>query len=118
MPNRKWSMMRKAYLAITTNTGLIFAKRSDILYCLSDGSYCNIYLDGGRKLTVSKNLKEVETTLNDDRFFRIHHSHLINLDHAYSFINNAHNCVKMSNGEELAVARNRKKGFLELFTKL
>jgi len=110
--------MRKDYLAITTNTGLIFAKRTAILYCLSDGSYCNIYLNGGRKLTVSKNLKEVETILDDDRFFRIHHSHLINLDHTHSFLNHNHNCVKMSNGEELAVARNRKKGFLELFTKL
>lgn len=110
--------MRKDYLAITTNTGLIFLKRTDIMYCLSDGSYCHIYLVGGRKLTVSKNLKEVEATLADACFFRIHHSHLINLDHVRSFINNNHNCVKMSNGEELAVARNRKKGFLELFTKL
>lgn len=118
MPNRKWNRMRRDYLAITTNTGLIFAKRSDILYCLSDGAYCNIYLLGGRKLTVSKNLKEVETTLDDDRFYRIHHSHLINLDHVYSYLNNQQNCVKMSNGEELAVARTRKKGFLELFVRL
>ena len=110
--------MKKDYLAITTNTGLIFAKRADILYCLSDGAYCNIYLIGGRKITVSKNLKEVETILDDPTFFRIHHSHLINMAHAIGYLNQHYNCVKMRNGEELAVARNRKKAFLELFTKL
>ena len=110
--------MKKEYLAITTSTGLNFIHRNEIMYCLSDGSYTNIYLEGGRKLTISKNLKEVEHTLTDSQFVRIHNSHLINLAHAVSYINNGHNCVRMSNDEELAVARNRKKGFLDLFDKL
>lgn len=110
--------MKKEYLAITTNTGLNFIRRSEIMYCLSDGSYTNIHLEGGRKLTVSKNLKEVESTLTDSQFVRIHNSHLINLAHAIGYINNGHNCVQMNNGEELAVARNRKKDFLALFDRL
>lgn len=110
--------MKKNHIAITTNTGLTIIKREEVLYCLSDGSYAHIYVEGGRKLTVSKNLKEVEKILANDSFFRIHNSHLINLEHARSFINHNHNCVKMSNGEELTVSRNRKKEFLELFTKL
>ncbi len=112
------NQMKTIHIAITTNTGLTFVRRSEIIYCLSDGSYTHIYLEGGQKLTVSKNLKEVTATLNDDQFVRIHNSHLINLNHTCNFINNSHNCVVMSNGEELAVARNRKKEFLELFTKL
>ena len=110
--------MSRKTIAITTNTGLTFIDQSEIMYCLSDGSYAHIYLVGGRKLTVSKNLKEVASTLDSERFYRIHNSHLINLDHTHSFINNNYNCVKMSNGEELVVARNRKKAFLELFVKL
>ena len=43
---------------------------------------------------------------------------LINLAHTLGYINNGHNCVRMSNGEELAVARNRKKAFWDLFDKL
>ncbi len=115
---RKKIPMKKEYLAITTSTGLNFINRNEIMYCLSDGSYTNIYLKGGRKLTVSKNLKEVESVLVDSQFVRIHNSHLINLSHAEGYINNGHNCVKMNNGEELAVARNRKKDFLDLFDKL
>ena len=110
--------MKKNYIAITTTTGLTIVKRSEIMYCLSDGAYAHIHLVGGRKMLVSKNLKEVTDSLNDDHFIRIHHSHLINLEHTTKFINNGINCVIMSNGEELAVARNRKKEFLDLFTKL
>ncbi len=112
------NQMKTNRIAITTTTGLNFILRSEIMYCLSEGSYTHLYLEGGRKLTVSKNLKEVTAILEDDEFVRIHNSHLINLNHTSSFINNRHNCVEMSNGEELAVARNRKKAFLELFTKL
>ena len=112
------NQMKTNHIAITTNTGLTFIRRSEIMYCLSDGSYTHIYLEGGRKLTVSKNLKEVTATLKDTNFFRIHNSHLINLEHTRNYIDNGHNCVVMSNGEELAVARNRKKAFLDLFTKL
>lgn len=110
--------MRREHLAITTTTGLSFVKRKEVLYCCSDGAYTNIYLDGGRKLTVSKNLKEVESSLSDENFIRIHNSHLINLDHALGYINNNYNCVKMSNGEELSVSRNKKKDLMECFVKI
>lgn len=110
--------MKKELLAITTSTGFILVEKSAILYCLSDGSYAHIHLEDGQKLTVSKNLKEVEALLADDCFFRIHHSHLVNLNHVISYLNISHNCVQMRNGEELGVARNRKKAFLELFTRI
>ena len=110
--------MKKEYLAVTTSTGLNFINRNEIMYCLSDGSYTNIYLEGGSKITLSKNLKEVESILADPQFVRIHNSHLINLIYAVSYINNGCNCVQMSNGEELSVARNRKKEFFDSFTKL
>ncbi len=105
-------------VALTTSTGLVFVKRTDILYCLSEGAYTHIYLEGGRKITVSKNLKEVEKSLKEYFFVRIHHSHLINLKHIIRFVNDNHSCVFMSNGEELCVSRNRKKEFLDRFVKI
>ena len=47
-------------VALTTSTGLVFVKKADILYCLAENSYTNVYLKGGRKVTVSKHLKKVE----------------------------------------------------------
>ncbi len=110
--------MSKSYIAITARTGLIFVKRADVLYCCSEGAYTNIHLEGGRKLTVSKNLKEVEATLQDEQFVRIHASHLVNLNHTMGYINNNHNCVKMSNGEELNVARSRKQELMDCFVRI
>lgn len=110
--------MKKNHLAINARTGMTFLKRTDVLYCSSDGAYTNIFLLNGSKLTVSKNLKEVQSALQDDQFVRIHASYLINLDHTLGYFNKNYNCVKMSNGEELNVARSRKQALLECFVKL
>ncbi|MEM1121010.1 MAG: LytTR family DNA-binding domain-containing protein [Bacteroidota bacterium] len=110
--------MQKNHLAITARKGLHFIKRAEILYCCSEGAYTNIYLENNRKLTVSKNLKEVEATLQDEQFVRIHASHLVNLEHTVGYLNNNYNCVQMSNGEVLAVARSRKQAFMNCFVRL
>lgn len=112
--------MREYYptIALSASVGLVLVKKIDIIYCLSEGAYTNIYLVGGKKVTVAKNLKEVENALNDPSFERIHHSHLINLSHALRFVNEQYNYVLMANGEELSVSKSRKKAFLERFTKI
>ena len=105
-------------VALSTTTGLVFVKKSDILYCLAENAYTTIYLLGGKKITISKNLKKVEQALQHDTFFRIHDSHLINLQHLVRYVNEHHSCVLMSNGEELVVSRNRKKEFMQQFIKI
>ena len=105
-------------VALTTSTGLVFVKRTDILYCLAENSYTNVYLKGGRKVTVSKHLKKVEQALPSATFVRIHDSHLINLQHLVRYVNDNHSCVLMSNGEELGVSRNKRKEFLQRFVKI
>ncbi len=105
-------------VALTTSTGLVFVKKTDILYCLAENSYTNVYLKGGRKVTVSKHLKKVEQALPSGTFVRIHDSHLINLQHLVRYVNDNHSCVLMSNGEELGVSRNKRKEFLQRFVKI
>ena len=111
--------MRKAFLALLTNKGWFFVKREQIMYCLSNGAYTQIHLAQGHSIIVSKNLKTVASTFEkDERFVRIHNSHLINLDYAVYFKNSNCNYVKMKNGEELAISRNRKKVFFEAFERV
>ena len=46
----------------------------------AEGSYCELYLQGGEKLLTSKNLKHFEDRLVDIPFlFRSHKSYMINL---------------------------------------
>jgi two-component system LytT family response regulator len=105
-------------VALSTSTGLIFVKKTDILYCLAENSYTNVYLKGGRKVTISKHLKRVSEALPNNIFVRIHDSNLINLQHIVRFVNDNHSCVLMSNGEELSVSRNKKRDFLQRFVKI
>ncbi|MDW3209348.1 MAG: LytTR family transcriptional regulator DNA-binding domain-containing protein [Reichenbachiella sp.] len=52
----------------------------DILYASSDANYCTLYTDD-KKFVMRSTLKELESKLNDKRFFRCHKSHLVNLKH-------------------------------------
>lgn len=51
----------------------------DILYASSDANYCTLYTDD-KKFVMRSTLKELESKLNDKRFFRCHKSHLVNLN--------------------------------------
>ncbi|MEM9671342.1 MAG: LytTR family DNA-binding domain-containing protein [Bacteroidota bacterium] len=52
---------------------------TDILWCAADGSYTTFHLEDGSQITVSQHLKEYEMLLESQDFFRVHRSHLVNL---------------------------------------
>ena len=104
-------------IALTTTDGLIFKKISDIIRCESDRNYTTVHLVNKEKLIVSKTLKEIDETLEGSGFFRIHHSHLINLSHITHYIKGDGGYVIMQNGKNISIARNRREEFFELFSK-
>ncbi len=53
---------------------------NELQYCKSDAGYTTFYLSDGRKFTTSKTIKEYESLLPSDTFFRSHQSYIINLD--------------------------------------
>lgn len=105
-------------VALTTSNGLVFVKKTDILYCLAENAYTKVFLKGGKQITISKHLKKVEQALPSSVFVRIHDSHLINLQHLVRFVNDQQSIVLMANGKELSVSRNKKKDFLQRFVKI
>ena len=104
-------------IALTTSDGLIFKNISDIIHCESDRNYTTVHLLNKEKLIVSKTLKEIDETLEGSGFFRIHHSHLINLSHITHYIKGDGGYVIMQNGKNISIARNRREEFFELFSK-
>lgn len=85
---------------------------SDISYCLADGSYTFIHLEGNQRFHASKNLKEYEDLLPADSFFRIHHGHIVNLQHIVKVKKGRTGSVIMRDGRELEIAARRKSDFL------
>ncbi len=105
-------------IALHTSDGLQFVKPEQIIRCESLSNYTKVHLNNNQKITLSKTLKEVEETLESYPFYRVHHSHLINLEHIEKYVKADGGYVIMSDGEQITVARNRKEGFVELFSKL
>lgn len=110
----------KSIPSICVNKGkeYVFLYHSDIYYILSQGSYVDIYLTDQSKITLSKNLKQVEPLLDDVYFFRIHNSVIVN----QQFVDKIHTAenqeVELVDGTRLPLSRRRKADFLKRFTKL
>ena len=101
-------------LVLKTAENIYIINTNDIIRCESDAGYTQFYLVDGKKILVSRNLKEFEDMLNGFGFYRIHQSHMINLiyiDH-YSKIEGG--AVVMKDNSELPVARRKKESFLKL----
>jgi two-component system LytT family response regulator len=104
-------------IALTTSEGLVFKKIKDIVRCESDRMYTVVAMVGGEKLMVSKPMGQLEEILEGQSFFRIHNSHLINMNHIRQFVRSEGGYIVMEDGATVSVARNRKDDFLELFSK-
>ncbi len=103
------------YNKITLPTGNAYEIISikDIIRCEADGSYTNFYLVGGKKLMVSASLKHYEDLLPENDFIRIHHHHLINMNHVVRFLKVDGGYAIMTDNTQLEISRRKKDAFLE-----
>lgn len=104
-------------IALTTAEGLVFKKINDIVRCESDRMYTVVVMADGEKMMVSKPMGQLEEILEGGDFFRVHNSHLINMNHIRRFVRADGGYVVMDDGATVSVARNRKEDFLELFSR-
>jgi len=104
-------------IALSTNDGLIFVPTADIIYCEAESNYTNIVLDGGKKILVSKVLKEIDEALSGPDFFRVHSSFLINVNRIKKFVRGDGGYIIMDNDATVSISRSRRQEFMELFSK-
>ena len=99
-------------LVLPNQEGLILVEISDILRLESDGPYTTLHLKGGRKQVSSKNLGFYESALAEHPFFRIHHSHLVNLSHVVNYVRGEGGHVVLTDQSIAPVSRRKKDDFL------
>ena len=102
-------------IAVPTSDGLEFIPIHLISRLESSSNYSKLFLTDGRNLVVTRLLKDFESMLYPYHFFRIHHSHLVNLKYIKRYIRGDGGQVVMQNGEIIDVARRKKEEFLKLF---
>ncbi|MEM7035920.1 MAG: LytTR family DNA-binding domain-containing protein [Bacteroidota bacterium] len=81
---------------------------SDIMHCKSDRNYTIFFLQNGKKIMVSRLIKEYEKMLEPENFLRIHQSHLINMDFLEAFLKKE-DVVRLRDGSKIPVASRKRE---------
>ena len=105
-------------IILTDYRGQHFFKLNDICYCIADGPYTEVHSINAKTFISSKNLKEFEDMLPKELFCRIHHGHIININHIAKILNGKGSIVLMKDGKELEIAVRRKESFLMIIKRL
>jgi len=115
----KVSPAKKVFLnnkiLLPTLGGYNIIEVSEITYCKSESNYTKFHFVDGKNLVVSKTLKEFESILLENNFFRIHRSYIINLNCIAKYNKGKGGEVVMKDGAILEVSREKKEEFLKLF---
>ena len=101
-------------IAIPTNDGLEFIQIKHIIRIESSSNYSKIILQNGHNMLVTRQLKDFEELLQDYRFYRVHHSHLVNLNFISKYVRGDGGQITMRNGDIIDVSRRKKEVFLKL----
>lgn len=105
-------------IALPTEDGLLFIQLDDIIQAESLDNYTRFFLKGGKKILVSKTIKHFEELLSGHQFFRVHRSHLINLNHIKKYVKGEGGYTIMSDESTIMVSRRKKEPFLKVFSKI
>jgi len=102
-------------IAISTRNGLEFVNVQHILRCEASGKNTVYTLEDGNEILSNTTMKKVEASLVDFNFFRVHHSHLINLGKIKGLYTNKTQQLMLENGTSISVSNRKKKSFLNQF---
>lgn len=102
-------------IAIPTLEGFVFIHMEEIIRFESNGTYTYIFTSKKEKIIASKNIKEFEEMLPKTRFFRVHNSHLVNINRLLKYNKGRGGTITMEDGTQIEVASRRRNQFLNLF---
>lgn len=95
-------------ISLSTIHGYDFINTSDIIWIQASEAYSIFHLTDNRKITTSGSLRKFEEVLDPAKFFRIHHSHIINSAHLVKYVRTKQAYVIMSNGIQLDVSQRKR----------
>lgn len=105
-------------LALSTAEKIHIVEINDIIRCESDNYYTMFFFTNGKKLLISKTLKENEELLRDHNFIRTHKSHLINSKYIKSFNRNEGGYILMSDESKIPVSRRKREKIIDIINHL
>jgi two-component system LytT family response regulator len=104
----------KKRLVLKTQESVHVVELDNIIRCEADRNYTSFYLVGGKKILVSKTLKEYETLLTGHNFLRVQQSHLINLNFVDRYDKGDGGSVVMKDGSEVPLSPAKREIFFKI----
>lgn len=99
-------------ISISATDNIYFRNIRDIIRCEAEDNYTHIYLNGGEKITASKTIKFYQDMLANYNFYRVHKSHLINLNYMREFVKGDGGYLVMDDKKQIEVSRRRRPAFM------
>lgn len=100
-------------IILSTADHLQLVSVSDIIRAEADSNYTMFWLSGGRRILVSRTIKEFDILLSNSGMMRVHQSHMVNLSHIDRFIKKDGGYLQMKEGTKIPVSPNLKKQVLK-----
>jgi DNA-binding LytR/AlgR family response regulator len=101
-------------LFIKADNKIIKVSFNDIIVINGDGPYVKIITKDGRKIMSLQSMSKLVQILPSN-FFRVHRSHIVNIDHIDSIDGNM---VKLSSDHTAILSKNKRDEFLKLIDQL
>ena len=101
----------KRRLVLKTQESVHVVELDQIIRCEADRNYTSFFLVGGKKILVSKTLKEYETLLSAHNFLRVQQSHLVNIDYVDRYDKKNGGAVVMKDGSEVPLSPAKREIF-------
>lgn len=105
-------------LALHTQDKIHIVNISDIIRCESNVNYTEFFFNGGKKLLVTKTLKDFEDLLTDQGFFRVHQSHLVNTKFIKEFVKTDGGYLIMNDGSNIPVSTRKRPDVVKMLEEL
>jgi len=101
-------------IAISTSEGIEFIPIKNIIHIESKSNYSKIFLMDNKSIMVTKILKDFEEMLLPYNFYRVHNSHLINLNYIQKYVRSQGGHVQLQDGTLIDISRRKKEEFLKM----
>ena len=103
----------KRRLVLKTQESVHVVELDTIIRCEADRNYTSFFLTEGKKILVSKTLKEYETLLSVHNFVRVQQSHLINIMYVDRYDKKNGGAVVMKDGSEVPLSPAKREVFFK-----
>ena len=107
--------MKTKHLIIEHSKGVDFLELGNIVFCQADDNWTTITHRSQKTSNVCQTLKSIETRIDNNRFFRVHRSFLVNMD-CIETIYGSYEILELKGGYRIPVSRRRRSALKAAIT--